>query len=223
MKKLPFFLILLVVIISQHVHSQQTPELMRFVLQWPPTFCMQLNHAAQPSRCTEPILQHNLTLHGLWPSNANGYPISCHNKTNLDWRQVAILQRLERPNFRNFGQSLREREKTEKGVDWSLWKHEWSKHGACVGAETIAGAIVYFDTTIKINAMIRKGNFGGFVYLKEVTLCTDFFGTSFLSCPPKPDEGIKTCSVTGAKIRLPLPKPQKILEEVTGGIYPMFE
>ncbi|KAF3614329.1 putative ribonuclease 3-like [Capsicum annuum] len=138
MKKLPFFLILLVVIISQHVHSQQTPELMRFVLQWPPTFCMQLNHAAQPSRCTEPILQHNLTLHGLWPSNANGYPISCHNKTNLDWRQV-----------------------------------------------------------------------GGFVYLKEVTLCTDFFGTSFLSCPPKPDEGIKTCSVTGAKIRLPLPKPQK--------------
>ncbi|KAM3269829.1 hypothetical protein P3S67_029735 [Capsicum chacoense] len=120
MKKLPFFLILLVVIISQHVHSQQTPELM--------------------------------TLHGLWPSNANGYPISCHNKTNLDWRQV-----------------------------------------------------------------------GGFVYLKEVTLCTDFFGTSFLSCLPQPDEGIKTCSVTGAKIRLPLRKPQKILQEVTDGTYPMIE
>ncbi|KAF3645286.1 putative diacylglycerol kinase zeta-like [Capsicum annuum] len=63
----------------------------------------------------------------------------------------------------------------------------------------------------------------GFVYLKEVTLCTDFFGTSFLSCLPQPDEGIKTCSVTGAKIRLPLRKPQKILQEVTDGTYPMFE
>ncbi|KAM3220704.1 hypothetical protein P3L10_019972 [Capsicum annuum] len=150
MNKPPIFLILLVVITSQHAHSQ-TPQLLRFVLQWPPIFCTQLNHAPQPGRCTEPILQHDLTLHGLWPADSNGFLISfLYNQTQIGFTKTRENDLLK------FWPSLRE--KQQPGVDWSLWIHEWRVHRVCGGAATTAAAIVYFDTAIKINAMIRKGN-----------------------------------------------------------------
>ncbi|PHT75212.1 hypothetical protein T459_18734 [Capsicum annuum] len=84
------------------------------------------------------------------------------------------------------------REKQQPGVDWSLWIHEWRVHGVCGGAATTAGAIVYFDTAIKINAMIRKGNLFNYLKTNGIIACDSLAFTrkeifdAILSPPPPP-------------------------------------
>ncbi|XP_006343700.1 ribonuclease S-4-like [Solanum tuberosum] len=275
MKKLTFFLLVILLLEITISDDSKNPALLKFVLQWPPTFCMNLNNdAKQPGRCQEPILQHNLTLHGVWPADQDGISITCCTKPPYpNWDQLFT------PTVENqlmaFWPPLRENSQKR-----DLWMHEWKAHGACGGTT----AQVYFNTAIRINNMLQKGNLFNYlktsgiiacnslsfakkdivdairkvfvvtppsppldvyltcipidsrnrthVYLKEVTLCTNLGGTSFISCPSK--SAPKSCS-TGATIMLPHPKPQPSLspppppprrfqEEIdVDGIYPKFE
>lgn len=274
MKKLVtfFLLVILLLEITISVDSQKL-TLLKFVLQWPPTYCIGLNSAAPPGRCKEPILQHNLTLHGVWPADQRGNSLTCPVPPDPNWDRVfppAVENQLMA-----FWPPLRENSQKR-----DLWKHEWRAHGACGGTTPQ----VYFNTAIKINNMLQKGNLFNYlktsgiiacnslsfakkdivdairkvfvvtppsppldvyltcipidsrnrthVYLKEVTLCTNLGGTSFISCP---SQSAPTSCSTGATIMLPHPKPQPLLsplpppprrfqEEIDlDGIYLKFE
>uniref|UniRef100_A0A0V0HSR0 Putative ovule protein n=1 Tax=Solanum chacoense TaxID=4108 RepID=A0A0V0HSR0_SOLCH len=298
MKKLTFFLLVILLLeITISVDSQNL-ALLKFVLQWPPTYCIGLNSAAQPGRCREPILQHNLTLHGVWPADQRGISITCTAPPDPNWNQ--LFTTTVENQLMAFWPPLRENSQKR-----DLWKHEWREHGACGGTTPQ----VYFNTAIRINNMLQKGNLFNYlktngiiacdslsfarkdivaaiqkvfvvtpppprspplpprsppprsppppprspppppldvyltcipinrshVYLKEVTLCTNLGGTSFISCPSQ--SAPASCS-TGARIMLPHPKPQPSLsppppppppprrfqEEIdVDGIYPKFE
>lgn len=151
MKKLPFFLLILLLIIIC-VHSQVTPptpappplppspplpSMMRYVLQWPPTLCMTLENG----RCKEPIPENEFLLHGLWPADENGNvmggtpkpPDQKWNATLVKPLEVYLIPfwRSLKENFNNMG----------------LYKHEFKRHG--IWAQT--GVEEYFKTSIRIN------------------------------------------------------------------------
>ncbi|PHU11035.1 hypothetical protein BC332_17965 [Capsicum chinense] len=162
MKKLSFLLlpILLLVIIS-HVHSQlpSRAPVNWYVLQWPPTYCIQLNNEIPPGRCIEPILEHNFTLHGLWPADANGYTISCTDSVTVNWNQ--LIPPIE-SELNKFWPNLRE------GLPkWSLWKNEYNRHGVCGGLT----AKEYFDAAISINKKITLGNLFNYLKTNGIIAC----------------------------------------------------
>ncbi|WMV36482.1 hypothetical protein MTR67_029867 [Solanum verrucosum] len=291
MKKLTFFLLVIFLLEITISVDSQNPALLKFVLQWPPTYCIGLNSAAQPGRCKEPILQHNLTLHGVWPADQRGISITCTAPPDPNWNQL-FTTTIEN-QLMAFWPPLRENSQKR-----DLWKHEWRAHGACGGTTPQ----VYFNIAIRINNMLQKGNLFNYlktngiiacdslsfarkdivdairkvfvvtpppspppprsppppprsppprsppppprsppprsppppprspppppppppldvyltcipidsknrthVYLKEVTLCTNLDGTSFISCP---SQSAPTSCSTGARIMLPHPKPQ---------------
>ncbi|XP_055823013.1 ribonuclease S-4-like [Solanum dulcamara] len=160
MKKLPFSLLLILLLEITISVDSQNPSLLQFVLQWPPTFCIQLNSAQTPGRCKEPILQHNLTLHGLWPADQDGYSIKCPETPDPNWNQ--IFTRTVENQLMAFWPPLR-----ENAQNWDLWKHEWRDHGSCGGTT----AQVYFNTAIKINNMLGKGNLFNYLKTSGIIAC----------------------------------------------------
>ncbi|KAF3649744.1 hypothetical protein FXO37_18799 [Capsicum annuum] len=119
------------------------PALMWYVLTWPPTFCLKLR---PPAQCIKPIRDHEFTLHGLWPADANGKTITCRITVPVDYN------RLFRPieaQLNTFWPELKENQ-----PQYSIWIHEWEKHGVC-GLTT---AKEYFDAAIKTNGLFTRGN-----------------------------------------------------------------
>ncbi|KAM3336837.1 intracellular ribonuclease LX [Capsicum galapagoense] len=157
MKKLSFFLLLLILQIISHVDSQAPPPpplpprapLMWYVLTWPPTYCLNLK---SPDKCKEPIPDREFTLHGLWPADKDGKTITCDISVDLDW--VKLFKPIE-GELEKFWPTLLEGART-----WGIWKHEYRSHGICGGLE----AEEYFNAAIRINNKIKKGNL--FYYLK---------------------------------------------------------
>ncbi|KAL3331770.1 hypothetical protein AABB24_032405 [Solanum stoloniferum] len=161
MKKLVTFFLLVILLLEITISvDSQNPSLLKFVLQWPPTFCIILNSAAQPGRCKEPILQHNLTLHGVWPADQRGFSLTCPVPPDPNWNQVftaAVENQLMA-----FWPPLRENAQRR-----DLWKHEWRAHGAC-GRTTPQ---VYFNTAIQINNMLQKGNLFNYLKTSGIIAC----------------------------------------------------
>ncbi|XP_060171603.1 ribonuclease S-6-like [Lycium barbarum] len=157
MKKLPFFLLILLLVINS-VYSQVPPPILKFVLQWPPTFCIILNSAQNPGRCKEPIPQHEFPLHGLWPADARGESITCTQPPDPNWDQV--FRPIEN-QLMAFWPTLREGSNKR-----DIWKHEWRVHGACGGTTPQ----VYFNRAIKINNML-KGNLFNYFKTNGIIAC----------------------------------------------------
>ncbi|PHT42192.1 hypothetical protein CQW23_16217 [Capsicum baccatum] len=117
---------------------------MWYVLTWPPTFCLKLR---PPAQCIKPIRDHEFTLHGLWPADANGKTISCNITVPVDWDK--LIRPIE-SRLKTFWPELKENQ-----PKYSIWKHEWKKHGVCGGGS----AKGYFDAAIKINYdLFTRGN-----------------------------------------------------------------
>ncbi|KAJ8562108.1 hypothetical protein K7X08_011399 [Anisodus acutangulus] len=161
MKKLLFFLlILLLVTISVHSQQPPPPPILKFVLQWPPTFCPTLNSDKQKwGRCQEPIRQREFTLHGLWPADADGYSIKCAGQPDPNWDK--LLLRIEK-TLETFWPPLRENSNKR-----DIWKHEWRAHGACGGTTPQE----YFERAIKINDMLEKGNLFNYLATSGIIAC----------------------------------------------------
>ncbi|MCD9561461.1 hypothetical protein HAX54_020584 [Datura stramonium] len=192
MKKLSLFLVVtiqLLVIIS-HVHSQKhQPALMWYVLSWPPTFCNNLKNG----KCKEPIPQDIFTLHGLWPADANGKTISCPREPDPDWDKLFLPREA---TLDIFWPELKENQ-----PKWSIWKHEWQKHGVCIGEDK---SEEYFDAAITINDI-------------------------FITCPNRASNCDKFKSIVLPYIEpkpiAPSPSPSLSplrFQEETYGTYPMF-
>ncbi|XP_060171608.1 intracellular ribonuclease LX-like [Lycium barbarum] len=160
MKKLPFFLLLILLLVINSVDSQ-TPALWRYVLQWPPTYCMELNSGQGTTwgRCQEPIPQREFTLHGLWPADADGKIITCPEKPDPNWNQ---LFRPIEDKLVKFWPQLR-----ENSNSWDLWKHEWRSHGVCGGTTPE----VYFNRAIGINNMFKMGNLFNYLATSGIIAC----------------------------------------------------
>ncbi|KAF3639454.1 hypothetical protein FXO38_22649 [Capsicum annuum] len=116
---------------------------MWYVLTWPPTFCLKLR---PPAQCIKPIRDHEFTLHGLWPADANGKTITCNITVPVDWDK---LIRPRESRLKTFWPELKENQ-----PKYSIWKHEWEKHGVC-GLTT---AEQYFDAAIRTNGLFTRGN-----------------------------------------------------------------
>lgn len=99
-------------------------------LSWSATYCEEQGRARQARQC-ETGRNPGFVLHGLWPQFERGYPVYCAPDNRNPSRQA-----LEKAD----------------GVypDFSLARHEWSKHGSCSG-ESPAG---YFDASAKAKAKI---------------------------------------------------------------------
>ncbi|KAK4337575.1 hypothetical protein RND71_042062 [Anisodus tanguticus] len=161
MKKLLFFLlILLLVTISVHSQQPPPPPILKFVLQWPPTFCLTLNSDKQKrGRCQEPIRQREFTLHGLWPADARGYSINCAGQQDPNWDKLFL--RIEK-TLETFWPSLRENSNKR-----DIWKHEWRAHGVCGGTTPQE----YFQRAIEINDMLEKGNLFNYLATSGIIAC----------------------------------------------------
>ncbi|XP_059288957.1 intracellular ribonuclease LX-like [Lycium ferocissimum] len=144
MKKLPFFLLLILLLEIISVESQ-SPALLKYVLEWPPTFCIKLN-SQEEGRCKEPIPEHELTLHGLMPADEEGNSIKCDPGEDPNWDE--LFGPIE-DELVTFWPSLR-----EDFSERDLWEHEWRAHGACGGTTPQE----YFDKAIEINHMPEQGN-----------------------------------------------------------------
>lgn len=92
MKKLSFLLLLILVLEITISVDSQNPSLLKFVLQWPPTFCININSATPPGRCKEPIPQHSFTLHGVWPADQNGKSLTCPQPPDPNWNQLVLTR-----------------------------------------------------------------------------------------------------------------------------------
>ncbi|XP_027774004.1 ribonuclease 2-like isoform X2 [Solanum pennellii] len=161
MKKLVNFFLLVILLLEITISvDSQNPSLLKFVLQWPPTFCIGLNSAAPRGRCKEPILQHNLTLHGVWPADQRGYSITCPVPQDPNWNK--LFTRTLENQLMAFWPPLR-----DNAHKWDLWKHEWRAHGAC-GRTTPE---VYFNTAVKINNMLQKGNLFNYLKTSGIIAC----------------------------------------------------
>ncbi|KAL3331772.1 hypothetical protein AABB24_032405 [Solanum stoloniferum] len=161
MKKLVTFFLLVILLLEITISvDSQNPSLLKFVLQWPPTFCIILNSAAQPGRCKEPIPQRSLALHGVWPADQRGHSLTCPAQPDPNWNQVfttAVANQLMA-----FWPPLR-----ENAQQSDLWKHEWRTHGVCGGTT----AQVYFNTAIQINNMLQKGNLFNYLKTSGIIAC----------------------------------------------------
>ncbi|PHU10954.1 hypothetical protein BC332_17884 [Capsicum chinense] len=129
--------------VDDSIKAPPVPALMWYVLTWPPTFCLKLR---PPAQCIKPIRDHEFTLHGLWPADANGKTITCRITVPVDYDR---LFRPREARLNKFWPELKENQ-----PKYSIWKHEWKKHGVC-GLTT---AEQYFDAAIKTNGLFTRGN-----------------------------------------------------------------
>ncbi|XP_055823011.1 ribonuclease S-6-like [Solanum dulcamara] len=148
MKKmeLPFFFLVLILLleITFSVESQN-PALLKYVLEWPPTFCIQLNHEKE-GWCKVPIPYHQFTLHGLMPADEEGFSIKYCSNTEPNWN---ALFESTRDELVTFWPSLR-----EDFNETEFWKRQWRAHGSCAGTTPEE----YFHKAIHINHLPEHGN-----------------------------------------------------------------
>lgn len=91
MKILPYFLLVIFLLKITISVESQTPALLKYVLQWPPTFCFQLN-SKEAKFCKEPSPQNKFTLHGVMQANEDGFNIKCdYNKDPNDLDNVVCI------------------------------------------------------------------------------------------------------------------------------------
>ncbi|KAH0649768.1 hypothetical protein KY289_029896 [Solanum tuberosum] len=155
MKKLPFFLlVILLVEITISVESQ-TPALLKYVLQWPPTFCIQLN-SKEEKLCKEPIPQQQFTLHGVMQADEDGFNIKCDYKDPNDLDK--LLEEVK-GDLVKFWPSLR-----EDFNETELWKHQWRVHGSCGGTTPHE----YFYKAIMMNDFPEQGNLYNYLESSEI-------------------------------------------------------
>ncbi|XP_027198113.2 uncharacterized protein LOC113792425 [Dermatophagoides pteronyssinus] len=124
---------LFIMFMSLFITYSQNYKYLLFVRRWPPTVC----HGTDV--CRRDVRQYNRwVIHGLWPeNNDNTWDQFCSNQP---LNQTLLLP--IRENMLNIWPNL-----LENKTEYSLWKHEWLKHGTCSQMKQFD----YFNQTLNLN------------------------------------------------------------------------
>lgn len=122
-----------------------------FTQHWPQTVCYTWKEKSTSNTCSLPKEHNEWTIHGIWPSQYHKIgPEFCNDK--LPFNSTAL-------------ESLKEKlqEKwidIEKGkTSYSLWQHEWDKHGTCaVELEQLNTEIKYFTKGLELLSIYDMKN-----------------------------------------------------------------
>ncbi|XP_012258433.2 ribonuclease Oy-like [Athalia rosae] len=109
--------------IGRHkVYADNHFDLLIFTQHWPETVCFEWEETAPSHQCFLPRHQE-WTIHGLWPSQKHEIaPAFCNKTQHFDESVLLPIQNQMEEKWINI----------EKGTPhFSLWKHEWEKHGTC--------------------------------------------------------------------------------------------
>ncbi|RWS24249.1 Ribonuclease T2 domain containing protein-like protein [Leptotrombidium deliense] len=105
-----------------------------FATRWPPSVCIN----QQCANATE-----NWVIHGLWPNYKNdSWPQFCCKKWHFNVDNISSIV----PQMENVWPNL----ETGKAY-YSLWKHEWLKHGTCTYGQ-YNSELDYFDAALQVNS-----------------------------------------------------------------------
>jgi ribonuclease T2 len=143
---------------------KMTADVYVFAQSWQPGFC---NGQANYVGCNDPkeFWKTHFTIHGLWPQYlAGGYPQSCTTEAfnssvpyEVGWTDMttywpdAQYAESDVPNY------------------YTLWSHEWSKHGTCTGLSQYD----YMSQTVNLDKsfgtpVLISNNVGGSINAEEL-------------------------------------------------------
>ena len=112
-------------------------DVLIFTQHWPKTVCYSWKESSAAHTCFLPKDDEEWTIHGIWPSQFNKLgPQFC--KPSVPFNRTAL-----RPVE---GQLKEKWIDIEYGAEsYSLWKHEWEKHGTCASVlEPLNTEVKYF-------------------------------------------------------------------------------
>lgn len=112
-------------------------DLLIFTQHWPPTVCQEWKEKQSGHTC-KLMKTNSWTVHGVWPTKLGTIgPQFCNNSIKFDPQALEPLEKdlqMFWPNVFN-GTS-----------EYSLWKHEWRKHGTCaVTLDSLNTEVKYFS------------------------------------------------------------------------------
>ncbi|XP_060820469.1 ribonuclease Oy [Bombus pascuorum] len=118
-------------------------DVLIFTQHWPQTVCYTWKESAASHTCSLPTEDDEWTIHGIWPSQYNKMgPQFCNKSMPFDHLALKSI----------------ERELQEKWIDiecgktsYSLWEHEWKKHGTCAATlEYLNSEVKYFKAGLNL-------------------------------------------------------------------------
>lgn len=139
--------------------TQATPEfdLLIFTQQWPATACKEWKKHDSTHTCAMPKNVDTWTVHGIWPTKLGTMgPAFCNRTWLFDPEKIRPIEIQLNQVWVNIfgGTSL-----------YSLWAHEWSKHGTCAAVlEPLDSELKYFSLGIdwlqkfSMNNILQSGN-----------------------------------------------------------------
>ncbi|PZC74984.1 hypothetical protein B5X24_HaOG206855 [Helicoverpa armigera] len=151
MCKLRLEVLILFVCLSHSLSLQSEPqeqpyeiESFTFAQHWPVTECKLWTYVTHPGgSCSFPRKPNHWTVHGLWPKinrTPSGY---CNDSWPLDREMIDDLEIKLNQTWTNI---------YKESEHYSLWDHEWRKHGTCATAhKSLNTQYKYFNKGINWN------------------------------------------------------------------------
>lgn len=109
-----------------------------FTQRWPATDCLIWQESSEWHSCTLPTDINEWTIHGIWPSIYGKLgPMFCNRSLPFSLSALKPIEAQLKEDWID----------VEYGRDsYSLWKHEWEKHGTCAAAlEVMDSELKYFQ------------------------------------------------------------------------------
>lgn len=105
------------------MNSDNDWDILVFTQRWPVTVCHAWQEKDSKNGCALPILRNIWTVHGIWPTKLGTKgPNFCNKTWNFDPLALLPLEQQLNIYWLNI----------EKNTPhFSLWEHEWEKHGTC--------------------------------------------------------------------------------------------
>lgn len=111
-------------------------DVLIFTQQWPTTSCEEWKEKSPSHKCTMPSVPNSFSIHGLWPTKYHTLgPFFCNRSAHFDPEAIKSIETELTDVWTNI----------EYGTStYSLWAHEWTKHGTCA-----AEVLENFNTELK--------------------------------------------------------------------------
>jgi len=151
---------------EKHHKKDHHFDILIFTQHWPYTTCIDWEHRNDRNTCTK-IKGEQWSVHGLWPTQFGKIaPGFCNSSWKFDYDSVANL----RPELDMYWPDYEVRY-----TPYSLWTHEWEKHGTCAAQLDIMDTEEkYFQAGIDLAKQIKlnewfqeKDIVPGYKYLKS--------------------------------------------------------
>ncbi|XP_076628303.1 ribonuclease Oy-like [Colletes latitarsis] len=135
-----FFILLIIVLISYRRPAPAESDnfdVLIFTQHWPQTVCFAWKENLASHTCSLPTHKNEWTIHGVWPSQYHKLgPQFCDDSAKFNPAELKPI----------------EGKLQEKWIDiqygkesYSLWQHEWNKHGTCAAKlEKVNTELKYF-------------------------------------------------------------------------------